>query len=341
MGNDYKKKNIPPQAETPDNLPSVEIGDPDGETEVIGVKFRNSGKVYFFHPAGIAFQNKDAVIVRTSRGLEFGTVTKKNQMVPNRSIVPPLRPVVRKATEEDVKKNAENLEKEKSAFDICLEKIAARKLEMKLVDAEYTFDNTKLVFYFSADGRVDFRELVKDLASAFRTRIELRQIGIRDEAKMVGGLGICGLPFCCTTFLSDFTQVSIKIAKEQNLSLNSSKISGTCGRLMCCLRFEAETYQEGLKLCPPAGSKVQTPDGIGNVTEVNPLSGMCKVSFRDATNAETVKYYFRDQLVRIPKEKPFRKGSPAPETAPVPEEENPDDRPVEDESEDFSKNSFN
>ncbi|MBQ7334204.1 MAG: stage 0 sporulation family protein, partial [Clostridia bacterium] len=193
----------------------------------------------------------------------------------------------------------------KNAFDICLQKIRDHKLEMKLIDAEYTFDNNKLLFYFSAEGRVDFRELVKDLASVFRTRIELRQIGIRDEAKMMGGIGVCGRPFCCSTFLSDFAQVSIKMAKEQKLSLNSAKISGTCGRLMCCLNYEYQTYEEELRLTPPVGSRVKTPDGVGTVTEITPLSGMLKVSISDKQGNVSVCQIHRDEVtvLKMPEKK--------------------------------------
>ena len=217
------------------------------EYEIVGVRFKENGKTYFFDPCGIKTDVNEAVIVETARGMEYGTVSIANKIVPAKDVVLPLRPVVRKATTDDKEKYEQNKRKEKDAEEICLQKIKEYKLGMKLVDVEYTFDNSKLMFYFTADGRVDFRELVKDLASVFRTRIELRQIGIRDETKLIGGLGVCGLPFCCKKFLSDFVQVSIKMAKEQNLSLNSQKISGACGRLMCCLRYEHEFYEEELK----------------------------------------------------------------------------------------------
>lgn len=262
--------------------------------EVIGVRFRQMGKVYYFSPGNLKIEQGKNVIVETARGVEYGLCVMENKEVPNTEIVPPLRPVLRAATQEDEKHHEENSKKEKDAFDICLGKIEKHGLEMKLIDVEYTFDNNKLLFYFSADGRVDFRELVKDLASVFKTRIELRQIGIRDEAKMIGGLGVCGRPFCCKTFLSDFAQVSIKMAKEQNLSLNSAKISGTCGRLMCCLRYESEAYEYELKKTPKVDSLVETPDGEGVVCEINPLAGLVKVRLND--NATQIKTYVRDSV---------------------------------------------
>lgn len=247
--------------------------------EIIGVRFKSSGKIYYFDPQGAAFAEGDHVIVETARGVEYGTVALGNKMVTEKEVVLPLRPVIRRATEQDDEIYEENKRKEKEAAKICVEKIAEHGLEMKLVDAEYTFDNSKLLFYFTADGRVDFRELVKSLAAIFRTRIELRQIGIRDETKMIGGLGVCGRPFCCKKFLDDFVQVSIKMAKEQNLSLNSQKISGACGRLMCCLRYEHEAYEEALAGLPKVDSVVETPDGRGVVCEVVPLAGIVKVKF--------------------------------------------------------------
>ena len=275
------------------------------ETEIIGVRFRDTGKVYYFSPEGITAKEGDHVVVETARGLEFGEVMIGNKMVPTSELVPPLRPVLRIATKNDFERHEANVQLEKNAFDICLQKIRDHKLEMKLIDAEYTFDNNKLLFYFSAEGRVDFRELVKDLASVFRTRIELRQIGIRDEAKMMGGIGVCGRPFCCSTFLSDFAQVSIKMAKEQNLSLNSAKISGTCGRLMCCLNYEYQTYEEELRLTPPVGSRVKTPDGVGSVTEITPLSGMLKVSLTDKQGNVSFRHIHRDEVtvIKMPEKK--------------------------------------
>ena len=255
------------------------------EVEIIGVKFKPSGKVYYFSAENHRASAEDSVIVETARGLEIGIVATPNKMVKSTEIVPPLRPVVRIATPADLKHAQENKAREAEAFDICKQKIADHKLEMNLVEAEYTFDNSKLLFYFTSDGRVDFRELVKDLASVFRTRIELRQIGIRDEAKLLGGLGVCGRPFCCSSFLSDFVQVSIKMAKEQNFSLNSAKISGACGRLMCCLRYEHETYEEAIKKTPPVGSTVKTENGNGVVIETNPLAGLIKVRLEDKPDA--------------------------------------------------------
>lgn len=269
--------------------------EPDANVEVIGVKFKDAGKVYYFSPAKIDFEVGDKVIVKTARGIEFGFVAAANKTVKGRDIVQPLRSVVRAATEDDIQRYESNKQLEKSAFEVCLKMISKHSLDMKLIEAEYTFDNSKLLFYFSADGRVDFRDLVKDLASIFHTRIELRQIGIRDEAKMMGGLGVCGRPFCCSSFLSDFGQVSIKMAKEQSLSLNSSKISGTCGRLMCCLRFESSVYEEELRHTPPVDSKVASPDGVGYVKEISPLTGFCKVVIPDK-NGEIIKTYHRDDL---------------------------------------------
>ena len=240
--------------------------------EVIGVRFKNTGKVYYFDPQGEQLEKGVMAIVETARGLECGEVAMENREVSDESIVKPLRKLVRQATQEDLHKVEENRKKEKSAFKACEKKIAERGLEMKLVDVEYTFDNSKILFYFTADGRVDFRELVKDLAGMFRTRIELRQIGVRDEAKMLGGMGICGRPFCCGSFLGGFTPVSIKMAKEQGLSLNPVKISGACGRLMCCLKYEQEAYQDLLRTTPKMGALVSTPDGKGVVIEQNLLT---------------------------------------------------------------------
>lgn len=245
--------------------------------EIIGVRFKNVGKIYYFDPDGKKLEQGNWVIVETVRGIECGEVAVVNRDIPEEEITQPLKKLIRIATPEDLDKVRENAEKEKTAFDICCKKIQAHKLDMKLVEVEYTFDNSKILFYFTADGRVDFRELVKDLASVFRTRIELRQIGVRDEAKMLGGLGICGRPFCCSTFLGGFQPVSIKMAKEQNLSLNPVKISGTCGRLMCCLKYEQEAYADLLKNAPSINSLVQTPDGKGTVVSQNLLTGMLQV----------------------------------------------------------------
>lgn len=266
--------------------------------EIVGVRFKNNGKTYYFDPQGSTCAVGDKVIVETARGLEFGYVAISNSVVDASKVVLPLRPIIRIATQSDIERYNANKEKEKDAFAICCEKIAARKLEMKLVEVEYTFDNTKLIFYFTADGRIDFRELVKDLAAVFKTRIELRQIGIRDETKLIGGLGVCGRPFCCKKFLPDFVQVSIKMAKEQNLSLNSQKISGACGRLMCCLRYEHDIYEEELKKMPKLDSDVMTPDGIGTVCEINPLAGLVKVRLSEA---QAIKQYSRDDIKQISK----------------------------------------
>ena len=250
--------------------------------EVIGVRFKNVGKVYYFDPDGNTLKKGDMVIVETARGIECGEIAMENREMSDDGIVQPLKKLIRVATREDLNKVAENTEKQKTAFDICCKKIAAHKLEMKLVDVEYTFDNTKILFYFTADGRVDFRELVKDLASVFRTRIELRQIGVRDEAKMLGGLGICGKPFCCSTFLGGFQPVSIKMAKEQGLSLNPVKISGTCGRLMCCLKYEQEAYLDLIRTTPSVNSIVMTPSGKGTVVDQNMLTGILQVRLDSA-----------------------------------------------------------
>ncbi|MBO5306322.1 MAG: stage 0 sporulation family protein [Clostridia bacterium] len=271
-------------------------------TAVIGIRFKKAGKVYYFAAGNFKAKRGEFAIVETARGAEFGEVWLPNRFVPNEEIVPPLRPVIRIATEADVAHNEVNRQKEKDAFRIGNEKILAHGLDMKLVDVQYTFDNSKLLFYFTSAGRVDFRELVKDLASVFRTRIELRQIGIRDEAKLIGGLGVCGRTLCCSGFLSNFGQVSIKMAKEQNLSLNSSKISGNCGRLMCCLRYEHQTYEAEIKLTPPVDSVVKTPDGVGTVCEISPMTGMIKVKLKDA-DPPVPKAYHRDTVTVISRPK--------------------------------------
>ncbi|MCI8907927.1 MAG: stage 0 sporulation family protein [Angelakisella sp.] len=249
---------------------------------VIGVRFKEVGKIYYFDPDQKDYSLGELVIVETARGVECGTVAIANKEVADESIVKPLKKVVRSANKEDLRRMEENRQKEKRAYRICQEKINANKLEMKLVGVEYAFDNSKILFYFTADGRVDFRELVKDLASVFRTRIELRQIGVRDEAKMLGGLGICGRPFCCSSFLGEFQPVSIKMAKEQGLSLNPTKISGTCGRLMCCLKYEQPAYEELLRTTPKVGAVVNTPDGRGVVKEVSLLTGQLKVNLQSS-----------------------------------------------------------
>lgn len=247
-------------------------------TKVIGVRFRTAGKIYFFSPGKLEIKTGDKVIVETARGVEFGSVVTGPKEVEDDKITQPLKSVIRLATEDDKKKEEKNKEKEKEAFKICLDKIHKHGLEMKLIDAEYTFDNNKVLFYFTADGRIDFRQLVKDLAAIFKTRIELRQIGVRDETKILGGIGICGRQLCCHTYLSEFAPVSIKMAKEQNLSLNQTKISGVCGRLMCCLKNEQETYEALNKSLPGTGDTVTLPDGLqGIVHSVNVLRQRVKV----------------------------------------------------------------
>lgn len=244
--------------------------------KIVGIKFKDAGKLYYFSPGGHKVDVGDNVIVETARGLEFGKVTLAETEVKESEIVAPLKSIIRIANEKDKKKHKENLAKKEEAMRLCQEKIDAHGLEMKLIDVEYTFDNSKVVFYFTADGRVDFRELVKDLAAVFRMRIELRQIGVRDEAKMLGGVGNCGRGLCCNTWLSDFEPVSIKMAKVQNLSLNPSKISGICGRLMCCLKFENEVYTHLKKGMPSVGERIKTPDGLAVVTDVNILENIIK-----------------------------------------------------------------
>ena len=245
---------------------------------VIGVRFRTAGKIYYFSPGKLEIKNGDHVIVETARGIEYGHVVLGNRDVEDNKVVQPLKAVIRMANKEDIAREEANRKKEKDAFKICQEKIRKHKLEMKLIDVEYTFDNNKILFYFTADGRIDFRQLVKDLAAIFKTRIELRQIGVRDETKILGGIGICGRCLCCHTYLSEFAPVSIKMAKEQNLSLNQTKISGVCGRLMCCLKNEQETYEELNKKLPGLGDSVTTPDGLtGTVHSVNVLRQRVKV----------------------------------------------------------------
>ena len=266
-------------------------------TKVIGVRFRTAGKIYFFAPGKLNIQTGDKVIVETARGVEFGTVVTGEKEVEDAKIMQPLKPVIRIATAEDKKKDAKNRDKEKEAFGICLDKIRKHGLEMKLIDAEYTFDNNKVLFYFTADGRIDFRELVKDLASVFRTRIELRQIGVRDETKIRGGIGICGRPLCCHTYLSEFAPVSIKMAKEQNLSLNPTKISGVCGRLMCCLTNEEETYEELNSHLPSNGDHVTTPEGLrGDVQSVNVLRQLVKVVVTLDNDEKEIREYKATEL---------------------------------------------
>lgn len=261
--------------------------------EVVGVRFKKAGKIYYFDPDNQYNQyiDKDIyVIVETARGIEMGKVVLPNRKVDEEDIVAPLKKVIRIATEEDIEHHEENIRKEKEAIDICLQKIKEHNLEMKLIDVEYTFDNNKILFYFTADGRIDFRELVKDLAAIFKTRIELRQIGVRDETKMMGGIGICGRVLCCKGFLCEFQPVSIKMAKEQGLSLNPTKISGCCGRLMCCLKYEHEAYEEVIKKMPKVGALVSTPEGQGTVTETNLLKETVKIKL-DNENEPDLKIF--------------------------------------------------
>ena len=280
-----------PAADTqqPAEAPAPAKEEAPAAVTVVDIRFRNNAKSYYFDPAGLTLQAGAHVIIDTARGDEFGVCAAGNHAVKPRELVLPLRRVLRVATQQDERTNAENQEKEKRAFEICQQKIAAHGLEMQLVSAECAFDGSKLLFFFTADGRVDFRELVKDLASVFRTRIELRQIGVRDKAKMVGGLGVCGRPFCCKEFLDDFQPVSIKMAKTQNLSLNPTKISGTCGRLMCCLKYEQEAYEDLIKTAPKMESFVDTPDGRGTVVEVNLLRQSVRVRMED--HPETIGSY--------------------------------------------------
>lgn len=276
--------------------------------KVIGVRFRTAGKVYFFDPGELEIKKGQNVIVETARGTEYGYVVMGERMVEDEKVVQPLKPVLRMATEEDDALQAKNRQKEKDAYRICLEKIRKHGLEMKLIDAEYTFDNNKVLFYFTADGRIDFRELVKDLAAVFKTRIELRQIGVRDETKILGGIGICGRPLCCHSYLSEFAPVSIKMAKEQNLSLNPAKISGACGRLMCCLKNEEDTYEYLNSKLPNVGDRVTTFDGFkGEVADVNVLRQQVKVLVILDNDERELRDYQADQLKFRPRKKKEKK----------------------------------
>ena len=277
--------------------PEPAPAEPEEGVEIVGVHFPQGAKVYYFDPVGRKIKRGTKVIVETSRGLELGEVALSNRKVPEAEVTGQLKPVVRIATEEDIARNAENIAKEPGAMKICLEKIQFRKLDMKLVGVQYTFDGSKLIVYFTAAQRVDFRELVRDLAQTFRMRIEMRQIGVRDEAKMVGGVGVCGRRLCCSVFLPNYAQVSIKMAKDQGLSLNSAKISGNCGRLLCCLRFEHGTYEAELAKLPTVDSTVETPDGRGRVTDVKPMSGTVKVKLDSAPDA--VPGVYRAENIKI------------------------------------------
>ena len=283
---------------------------------VIGVRFRTAGKIYYFDPAGRQIKIGDHVIVETARGIEYGYVVLGNREVDETKVIPPLKPVIRMATDEDRAIEAKNKQKEKEAFKICPEKIKKHNIEMKMIDAEYTFDNNKVLFYFTADGRIDFRELVKDLASIFKTRIELRQVGVRDETKIMGGIGICGRPLCCHSYLSEFIPVSIKMAKEQNLSLNPTKISGVCGRLMCCLKNEEETYEVLNSRLPGLGDAVTTSDGLkGEVHSVNVLRQTVKVIVIVDKDEKEIREYKVDQLKFKPRRKRGKGGEKQEEAA--------------------------
>lgn len=271
---------------------------------VIGVRFKKAGKIYYFDPDSKLVKKDDDVIVETSRGIEFGSAVVGPKLISEDDIIQPLKKVLRVATTDDIEKNEKNKKNEQRAFDTCMSKINDHGLDMKLVEVEYTFDNNKVIFYFTAEGRVDFRELVKDLASIFKTRIELRQIGVRDEAKMIGGLGPCGRPLCCSTFLGDFAPVSIKMAKEQNLSLNPTKISGICSRLMCCLNYEKDLYEENIDRLPKVGSRVETPNGVGDVIRINPLLSKVKVRIRrrgDRGDIDEIEDYEEENVKKLNK----------------------------------------
>ena len=315
---------FPPEPERPELPPPV---------QVVDVRFRSGGKVYFFYPDRLKLKEGDHVIIDTARGAEYGVCASDCHSVPACEVIAPLRRVLRVATPEDEKIAAANREKEQRAFEICQKKIAEHKLDMQLVSAECAFDGSKILFFFTAEGRVDFRELVKNLASIFRTRIELRQIGVRDKAKMVGGLGVCGRPFCCSQFLTDFQPVSIKMAKTQNLSLNPTKISGTCGRLMCCLKYEQEAYEDLLKKSPKQESFVDTPDGRGTVSEVCLLRQQVKVRMED--HPETINTYKNDEIAVFRNGKPHKDDPPIPaDWAPISSRPHPHrhEEPAEDES---------
>lgn len=266
---------------------------------VVGIRFKKAGKIYYFGPDEIELKIDDAVIVETARGIEFGIIVIGPKDIKEEDLAAPLKNVIRKATDEDIEKELENRQKQVEAFDICLEKIEKHKLDMKLIEVEYTFDNNKVIFYFTSEGRVDFRELVKDLASIFKTRIELRQIGVRDEAKMIGGLGPCGRTLCCSTFLGEFEPVSIKMAKEQDLSLNPTKISGICGRLMCCLKYEHETYEDIIDKLPEIGSRVKTPRGIGRVVDTVTLLELVKVRLKTEDDTVEIIPFVLDEIEQV------------------------------------------
>ncbi len=287
---------------------------------VVCVRFQNTGKVYYFSPGNVWPQPGDMVIVETVRGVEMGEAVTGAREISEDSVVGELKPILRKATDKDIQTAEQNRLKEKEAFPVCVEKIKEHKLDMKLVNVECTFDSSKMVFYFTSDGRVDFRELVKELASIFHTRIELRQIGVRDEARFLGGLGVCGRKICCGAFLSDFTPVSIKMAKEQNLSLNPTKISGQCGRLMCCLKYEQDFYEETLKRLPRLGKDIMTPDGIGTVTEISTIKEKVKVRIASGDDFEVREYSIDDVRRLQPGDRQRRENEAAAEAAPTKDE---------------------
>ncbi len=278
--------------------------------EVVGIRFKKAGKMYYFDPDGFKLEKEDYAIVETARGVEYGLVIKENTLVTEESIVPPLKKVLRKATKDDARTVENNEKKEAEAFQICLGYIVRLNLDMKLIEVEMTFDRNKLIFYFTSDGRVDFRELVKELAATFRTRIELRQIGVRDEAKMLNGIGICGRTLCCATFLGDFQPVSIKMAKEQSLSLNPSKISGICGRLMCCLKYEEEVYEELNSKMPKAGDIISTPDGTGEILSTNVLLQQVKAVVRKTDNDPPIIAFYNADEIKVIKAKKKKKQEP-------------------------------
>ena len=279
-----------------------------GTFTVVGVSFHRAGKIYYFSPVKETYAVGDRVIVETSRGIEIGTIKIPNREVDGSELTPPLKPIRRRATANDLERDARNHEMEMDAAILCKKKIREHGLAMRLVAAEYTFDNSKLCFYFTCETRVDFRELVKDLAATFRTRVELRQIGIRDETKLMGGLGACGRPYCCSSFLTDFVQVSIKMAKEQNFSLNSAKTSGACGRLMCCLQYEHPVYEEAIKVMPPCGTLVSTPDGEGTITETRPLAATVRVKLTVKDKEDVRLYRISDiKVLRLPAKKSDKK----------------------------------
>ncbi len=301
-------ENVPTQMDTDSSentAEKVESTDLDKQYRIVGIRFRPVGKTYSFDPGEMDFKMGENVIVETSQGLEFGTVSTPPHMAQAKDVILPLKKVIRRAGENDIKKSEENRELELKGRKVFQEKVKEHNLDMALSDVECSFDRSKLIFYFTSEGRVDFRDFVKDMAAIFKTRIELRQIGVRDEAKQLGGLGICGRPLCCSSFLDDFQQVSIKMAKEQNLSLNPTKISGTCGRLMCCLRYENDVYVEAAKKCPRADSYVMTPKGKGTVIEANILCGRCKV--RLESDPENIVPFQADELKVLPKQKKNQK----------------------------------